>query len=311
VKKRLALFILVVLLLVTAITTSCGQKGEGRAATVPTNPPPSPSVINRIISTAPSNTEIIAGLGFGDRIVAIDSYSRDVEGINPAAVAIDFTNPDAEVVINLEPDIIITSEHNRTNAGGDPFVLIRETGIPVALIPTSVSIDGLYSTIVRVAEILGVSERGEELVRTMQEEIKAIAEKGRTIEQKKTVYFEISPAPYLISFGGDTFLNEMLELVGAQNIFADISGWIAPGAEAVITKNPDVILTNVNYLDDPVREIKEREGFGNISAVIQKKIYVIDTNSSSRPSQHILLALTQMARSVYPEVYGDVYEKQD
>jgi iron complex transport system substrate-binding protein len=309
VKNRLAFFILAVLLLVTTLTTSCGQKGEGRTATVPASSPTAPVSINRIISTAPSNTEIIAGLGFGDRIIAIDSYSRDVEGINPEAVAIDFTNPDAEAVINLEPDIIITSEHNRTNAGGDPFALIRETGIPVVLIPTSVSIEGLYSTIIRIAELLDVREKGEKLVRGMREEIEGIAEKGRTIEQKKTVYFEISPAPYLISFGRDTFLNEMLELIGGRNIFDEVNGWIAPGAEAVIIKNPEVILTNVNYLDDPVEEIKRREGFENISAVIRKRVYVIDTNSSSRPSQHILLALTQMARSVYPDVYGDEYEK--
>jgi iron complex transport system substrate-binding protein len=309
-KTKGVLFLLPVLLLVTAITTSCTQKNEPNTAAALATPP-SPASIKRIISTAPSNTEIIAGLGFGDRIVAIDSYSRDVEGLNPDAVAIDFTNPDAEAVIKLEPDIIITSEHNRTNAGGDPFILIRETGIPVVLIPTSVSLAELYSTITRIAELLGVSERGEELVRTMKEEIETIAEKGRTIKRKKTVYFEISPAPYLISFGRDTFLNEMLELIGGRNIFDEVSGWIAPGAEAVITKNPEVILTNVNYLDDPVEEIKNREGFGNIPAVIQKQIYVIDTNSSSRPSQHILLALTQMARSVYPDVYKDVYEKQD
>ena len=137
----------------------------------------------------------------------------------------------------------------------------------------------------------------------MKSQINEIAEKSKNIKQKKTVYFEISPAPSLYSFGNSTFLNEMIELVGAENIFKDENGWLAASAESIIDKNPDVILTNVDYIDNPIQEIKSREGFENINAVKNNQVYLIDKNSSSRPSQHIIKALNEMAKAIYPNVY--------
>ena len=96
----------------------------------------------------------------------------------------------------------------------------------------------------------------------------------------------------------------MIELIGAENIFKDENAWLAPGAESIIDKNPDVILTNVDYIDNPIDEIKTRDGFENINAVKNNQIYLIDKNSSSRPSNHIIKALNQMAKAIYPDVYN-------
>ena len=96
----------------------------------------------------------------------------------------------------------------------------------------------------------------------------------------------------------------MIELIGAENIFKSENGWIAPSAESVIDKNPDIILTNVNYIDNPIQEIKDREGFENINAVKNNQIYQKDKNSSSRPSQHKIKALNEMAKAIYPDVYN-------
>ena len=96
----------------------------------------------------------------------------------------------------------------------------------------------------------------------------------------------------------------MIEIVGAENIFKDEKGWTSPSAESVIDRNPDVILTNVNYIDNPVEEIKSREGCQNITAVKDNQVYLIDKNSSSRPSQHIIKALNEMAKAIYPDVYN-------
>jgi iron complex transport system substrate-binding protein len=100
----------------------------------------------------------------------------------------------------------------------------------------------------------------------------------------------------------------MIEIIGGENIFADERGVLFPSAEAIISKNPDVIFTNVNYGDSPaaensVEEIKRRPGFEHIEAVKNNRVYQIDTDSSSRPSPRILLALNQMALAVYPERY--------
>ena len=96
----------------------------------------------------------------------------------------------------------------------------------------------------------------------------------------------------------------MIELVGAENIFKDINGWTSPSEEAVIDANPDVILTNVNYVENSIEEIKSRKGWENIKAIKDNQVYMIDKNASSRPSQHIVTALKQIANAIYPEYYG-------
>jgi iron complex transport system substrate-binding protein len=264
-----------------------------------------PAKTERIISMAPSNTEIIAALGLADRLIAVDAYSAGVEGIPGGLPLIDFSYPDAEALISLAPDIILASGHNQTVTGDDPLRLIGEAGIPVVYITVSGSIGEIYEDIAFIAEIFGVPERGAALVDAMRSQIEGIAKIGASIENKKSVYFELSPAPYLYSLGRDTFINEMIEVVGAKNIFAGVSGWLAPAAEVIIEKNPDVILTSVNFIDNPLEELRTRKGFEHIRAVVNGEIYQIDANAAARPSQRIVIALNQMAKAVYPDKYAE------
>ncbi|MDR2144587.1 MAG: ABC transporter substrate-binding protein [Treponema sp.] len=261
-----------------------------------------PSSLERIISSAPSNTEIIIKLGMGEKIIAIDPYSPDVEGVNPDLPVIDFMYPDAEAIVALKPDLIVASEHNRV-AGEDPFKLLKDMGIAVAYLPTSGGIAEIYRDITFIAELLGVPERGGQLSEDMKADIEAIAAVGRTIPKRKTVFFEISPFPAIVSFGKNTFLDEMISIIGAENIFADQSGWIAPGGEAIIERNPDVILSSAAGQTDLAAEMASRPGFNRIRAVQNGAVYRIDPNSSSRPAPGIIKALREMARMVYPEYY--------
>ena len=262
-----------------------------------------PTKIEKIISTAPSNTEVLMALGLGDKLVAIDKYSTDIEGINTELPQIDFLNPDAETIIGLEPDIVIASGHNKTGSVEDPFKAISEAGIPVVYIPSSDSIDGIYKDIEFIADVVNERSKGKEIVDDMKAQVEEIKAIGDTITDKKSVYFEISPAPYLSSFGKSTFLNEMIEIIGAKNIFENEEGWISPTAEAIIDANPDVILTNVNYVENPTEEIKSRDAWENINAIKNNEVYLVDQNASSRPSQNVIKALEQMAKAVYPEHY--------
>ena len=134
------------------------------------------------------------------------------------------------------------------------------------------------------------------------EEIKGIGEK---ITNKKKVYFEIGSTPSLYSFGKDTFLNEMIQIIGAENIFGNEDSWISPTPESVIAANPDVILTNVPEINgiSATDEIKSREGWDSLTAVKENQIYEIDKNSSSRPSQNVIKALKEMAKAIYPNEY--------
>ncbi|MDR0502837.1 MAG: helical backbone metal receptor [Treponema sp.] len=255
--------------------------------------------VNRVVSTAPSNTEIIADLGQAHKLVAIDKHSANISGIPADLPLLDFFYPDIEVIINLEPDIIIASGHNPTGSGEDPFRLLREMGIPVVYISMSKSIGDIYSDIAFIAELLQAGKEGEALTVAMKTQIEQIKLKADNIENRKTVYFEISAAPQMMTFGKDSFINDMIGTIGAINVFENENWLVTPGAEAVISRNPDVILTNVNYIENPVEEIKNRPGFNHINAVIKNHVYQIDTDSSVRPSPRIIFALRQMQEAVY------------
>lgn len=268
-----------------------------------------PKEVNTIISTAPSNTEVLVALGLADKLVAVDNYSADVEGVSEDLPTIDFRNPDAETIIALNPDIIIASGHNK-DGDEDPFALIKEAGIPVAYIPSSYSIDGIYGDIEFIASLTGTEKAGEELINSMKKEIEEIKTIADTITDKKSVYFEIGSGSALYTFGNETFLNEMIETVGATNIFGEENSWITATPEAIIDADPDVILANTPGTNEAgktaVEDITSREGWDTITAVKNGDVYQIDKNSSSRASQNIIKALKEMAKAIYPDEYKDL-----
>lgn len=261
-----------------------------------------PEETDTIISLAPSITEVIVDLGFGDNIILVDTNSKDISGLPEDVEYVDMLTPDAEKMIEAEPDIVIASEMT-ASGGTDPAEQLGAAGITLASIPTSNSIEEIYSDIMFIAQVLSVEEEGQALVDTTKEEITKIAEIGETIEDKKTVYFEIAAAPDLYSFGEGVFLNELIEIIGATNILADEDSWTSVSAETVVAADPDVILTNVNYIDEPIEEIKSRAGWENMKAIQNDDVYYIDTNSSSRSNHNIVKALEEMAEAVYPEEY--------
>ena len=286
-----------------SLLTGCGNTSttmtdrEGNEFTLPNK-------VEKIISTAPSNTEVLVELGLSDKLVGVDKYSADVEGISEEIPQIDFRNPDAESIIALEPDMIIASGHNKVG-DEDPFQLVKDAGITVVYIPSSTSIDGIYEDIDFIADITGTEKEGKKLVESIKKEVEEVKAIGDTITDKKKVYFEIGSGSALYSFGNSTFLNEMIEIVGAENIFKDQESWISPSQESVIDANPDVILTNVGDTNgvSAVDEIKSRDGWDSITAVKEGQVYQIDKNSSSRPSQNIIKALKEMAKAIYPNEY--------
>jgi iron complex transport system substrate-binding protein len=256
---------------------------------------------------SPSNTEIIADIGMAGKLVAIDRHSADIPEIPENLPLLDFFYPDAEVIIGLAPDLIIANGHNTTGTGEDPFRLLGEAGIPAAYLSMSRSVSDIYRDILFIADVLGAGERGEALVETMKRDIEAVQKAGGEAGAgaKRRVYFEISAAPEMMTFGRDSYLNDMVSIIGARNIFEHENWILSPSAEAVIHRDPEVILTNVNYIEDPLREIRNRPGFDTITAVRNNRLYVIDTNASVRPSPRIVKALREMIQAVYPEAYAE------
>lgn len=262
-----------------------------------------PEKINSIAVLAPSIAEVVIALGYGENIVAYDNSSVGLEGLPENKLVLDLSQPDIEQLAALKPDVLMVSNLSLYDQEA-PYQQLIDMGVCVICVPTSDSIKDIQSDIAFIASVFGESAKGEAIIAEMQAEIDRIAAIGKTITEKKSVYFEISAAPYMYSCGNGVFLNELIELIGAKNILADQEGWLSVGEESVIAANPDVILTNVNYIDNPTQEIMGRSGWDNLTAVKNGDVYYIDNMASSLPNQNVVKALSQMAEAVYPEYYG-------
>ena len=312
----------VVMLAVWALVfglTACGEKGShdesgssgDRSVSqtqLPTVDPSGaeinvPEQIDSIVVLAPSLAEMVVALGQGHKIIGYDTNSIGLEGLPADLPALDTVNPDMEQLMALHPDVLMVSNLSLYDAE-NPYKQLVDNGVCVVCVPTSDSIADIQDDIVFVAAILKEGDKGQAIIAEMQQEIDRIAAIGAGITEKKSVYFEISAAPYMYSFGTGVFLNEMIELIGAENILAAQEGWLGVEEESVVQANPDVILTNVNYIDDPVREIKDRSGWDALKAVQNGAVYYIDNMASSLPNQNVIKALEQMAKAVYPEYYN-------
>ncbi len=262
-----------------------------------------PEEIHSMVVLAPSVVEMVVAMGQGDKIIGHDTQSTGLAGLKEGLPTFDLTQPDVEQLMALKPDVLFMSNMTFYD-DSEALNQLKEAGTCVITIPSSESIEEVKNDIAFVASVLGAQQQGEDILAKMQEELDRIAAIGKTITEKKKVYFEIAAAPSAYSFGSGVFLNEMIELMGAENILAGQQGWLAVELENVVAANPDVILTNVNYLEDPVQEILDRDGWGAVAAVSQKQVYAIDNMASSLANQNIVKALDQMAKAVYPEYYS-------
>ncbi len=266
------------------------------------NPITLPDEINTVMVIGPSTAEMLAGLGLVDKIVIADQFCANVEGIKSDFLVFDMKTPDVESIISMKPDVLFVTGMIAAS-GEDPYKPFKDAGICVIYIPTSSTIQAIKDDIRFVADVMGVPEKSEALIKSMDDEINAIKAIGDTITEKKTVYFEISSAPYMYSFGTGVYLDELLTILGAKNALGDQTSWVAVADEAILEVNPDVILTNVNYIDNPVDEIKSRAGWDALNALKNNTVYYIDTDDSSQPCQNIVKALREMAKAIYPDKY--------
>lgn len=251
----------------------------------------------RIVSLAPSNTEILVGLDLGNNIIGIDQYSEGIKGVSENIQVFEIGVPNIEAVLKLNPTHLLLSGYTSDLS---KYVELENSGVKVININTPTSIQGIYDSIELIGKSFNSVSKSKEMIESIKSSIEDII--GNNNSEKVSVYFEISQAPYLYSFGRSTYLNEIIELSGGENIFGNLEGWISPSEESIIKANPQIIFTNVN-VEGNIDEIKNRHGWENIDAVKNNRIYYIDKDMSSRASQFFLGALKDITR--YIREYND------
>lgn len=263
-----------------------------------------PEQIDSIIVLAPSLAETVVALGQGDKIIGYDTQSVGMTGLPDGVPTFDIMNPDVEHLAALAPDVLLVSSLSLYDQEA-PYQPLIDAGVCVICVPTSDSIPDVAADIRFLADALGAPDAGEEVLARLNAALDELAAVAASIprEERRSVYFEISPAPYMYSTGGGTYLNQMIEWVGGVNILAGQKDWLSVEGETVVAANPDVIFTNVNYIDDPVGEILSRDGWAGVAAVANGDVYAVDNMSSSLPNQNIVVAMRQMAAALYPDYF--------
>ena len=264
-----------------------------------------PERIDSIVVLAPSLAETVVALGLGDKIAGYDLNSVGLAGLPENVPTFDTVNPDVERLAALAPDVLLVSSLSLYDQEA-PYQPLINAGVCVICVPTSESIGGVKNDIAFLAAALGANEAGQAILNELNAELDALAATAASIPagERKSVYFEISAVPWMYSTGSGTYLDEMITLIGGVNVLANQNGWLSVEGESIVAANPDVIFTNVNYLDDPVAEILGRDGWAGVTAIVNGDVYYIDNMASSLPNQNIVVALRQMAEALYPDYYA-------
>jgi len=261
------------------------------------------AVPKTIVSLQPSNTEILFALGVGDKIVGateFDTYPEEAQKIERVS---DSTKFNSERILALKPDVVIAYTTGGDDENLNALKGLEDAGIKVFAIQSAKTFDDVYGDIQQIATVMGIKDKGDKLNDDIKDKIAEVQAKVKDVKEPKNIYLEISPKPDIYTAGSGTFQQEILDAANVKNVFADLKSWAKVSEEDIIAKNPDVILTTVNYGENPTAEILSRDGWNSITAIQNKAVYSIDTDISNRPGPRIGEAVELIAKAVYPELF--------
>lgn len=251
-----------------------------------------------VVSLIPSNTEILYALEEGDKLIGatdFDNYPEEALEVERVSDSVKFN---AERIIQLDPDIVLAY----STGGPTGLEVLEEADIPVFVIESAASFEDVYGDIEQIAQVMGVEEKGEELIASIQGEIKDVQDKLAEVEQRKKAYIEISPLPEIYTTGDKTFQQEIMNHAQVENVFADLEGWPQLSEEEVVNRNPELIFTTVSYVENAVDEIKARDSWSEIAAVQNEQVFLLDSDITSRPGPRIGEAVKLVAETAYPDL---------
>ena len=264
----------------------------------------------RIVSLAPSNTEILFAVGAGDKVVGVTNYCNYpynftawIEAGNMTSIGSHYSLA-VEPIVALDPDLVIAS----TVGNSENVVNLKKLGYNVLVLETK-TLDGLLKDILLVGRATGNEIKASNLVTEMRTRIDSVVNKVTNVPTTPKVYHEVWRDP-LRSAGPGTFVDDLITLAGGENIFNDAStSWPTVSSETVIEKNPEVIFLPDNYMGETdlpltIETIKDRAGWNLITAVQNDAIYEIDGNTISRAGPRLVDALELIAKMIHPEIFG-------
>ena len=254
----------------------------------------------RVVVLMPSDCEILYAIGAGDTVVGRGEYCNYPEEVNDVPVVKSGTELNLEEVLALQPQVIVMTKMAQSE---DQVNALENAGVRV-FVTDAQTISDTYDCIRLLGALTGRDAEAAAVADEMQARLDAVAQKA--VDTGKTIYFETTPLEYgwgLWSAGKGTFMDEIAQICGLTNIFADVDGWPMVSEEQVIAADPDYIATidsfGMNGLG-PVEVITSREAWQGIKAVVNGSVFLADNDQFTRPAPR----LADAAEALYQFVYG-------
>lgn len=253
----------------------------------------------RVVALSASDCEIIYALGAGELLVGRGEYCDYPAEVLEVPAVQSGAETNIEQIIALEPQVLFMAKMAQTE---EQIAALEAAGVHV-VVSDAQDIAGVYEAIGMIGTLLGREAEAGTMVADMVAAFDDVAARAAG-DGSETIYFEVSPLQYgLWAAGADTFMDEIAQMLGLTNAFADVSGWAEVSEEQVLSRDPDYIVTISMYYGEgptPVEEIQGRAGWENVSAVKNGKILNLQNNELSRPSYR----LAEGARMLCDFVYG-------
>lgn len=257
-----------------------------------------PERVERIVSLAPSVTELLYALGLEGRLVGVTDYCDYPPAAKAKPSVGEVISPSLEKIVSLKPDLILaTTSGNRR----ETVTAIERLGIPLYGL-NSRSVEDVLLSLRALGELLGVPEAGARLESQLRARLEAMAERLAS-QPKRRVLFVLWLEP-LMSIGPNTFVHDALVRAGAESITADRpEDWPRLSLEEILRQDPDyLILTHSPVLERRLAALRADPVWSRLRALRENRVVVLD-EAALRPGPRIVDAIEQLVRALHPEVF--------
>ncbi|HTP00868.1 MAG TPA: cobalamin-binding protein [Anaerolineales bacterium] len=258
----------------------------------------------RVLSLAPSNTEILFAIGAGSQLVGRDTYSDyppEAKAVTDIGGLVGTLN--TELILSKKPDLVLASPLTPPEQIAD----LDKAGLKTYVVPNPMSFNDLYANLATVGQLTGHEKEAAALVDSLKARVNAVTGKVANVAQHPMVYYELDAtdptAPY--TSGPDTFVDLLIRTAGGENFGGNLKGdWVQVSLETVLMRQPDLILLGDNtYGGVTPEQVNARAGWDALNAVKQDKVFIFDDNTVSRPGPRLVDGLEAMAKLLHPELF--------
>jgi iron complex transport system substrate-binding protein len=259
----------------------------GRVVTFETTP-------QRIVTAAPSATELAFALGLGDEVVAVDKYSNYPPQAASKPSIGNYIDPDLEAIVGANPDLVLVTDVDLAKL----VPALEARHIPTVVLSAK-SIDGVFADLELLGQITGRRAQAETLVDQLRARVARVeqAVAGATLVR---TFYEIDPTLY--TAGPGTFIDDVIRRAGGVNIAAGATtAYPQLSQEQIVNADPEVIILADGNAGVSPAVVRSRQGWSQVSAVVSNRIFAIDPDIAERPGPRIVDALEQVAHFLHPD----------